>query len=464
VDDAKKQETNRQIDLLVVDDDAEFRGTVVRRFLRRGFAVQEAENGEQALELAGRRQFDVAIIDMMMPGMSGLEVLRRFKANHPDCGTIMLTGQATVESAVEAMKIGAYDYLRKPFALSELEVIIQKVYDHKRLEKENVQLRQVIQRDRSQSEMIGKSTAMKDVYRLIEKAAPTDKALLIQGESGTGKELVARAIHKASARADKPLVVINCAALPETLLESELFGHEKGAFTGAISAKQGLFELADGGTLLIDEIGEMPGSLQVKLLRVLEDGSMRRVGSLKERRVDVRILAATNRHMEEEVKAGRFREDLYYRINVLSLEVPPLRNRSGDIPLLVRHFLGEDWNIEPDAMNALEAYRWPGNVRQLVNAVDRAKILSDDQTIVRHDLPLDVTRGNPLGGDSKNGNDAALATVERTHIVEMLRRENGNKARTARLLGVNRRSLYRLIEKFDIQPTEFTVVESQPLN
>jgi len=449
-------DANRQIDLLVVDDDTEFRATVARRFLRRGFAVQEAENGEQALDLAGRRQFDVAIIDMMMPGMSGLELIRRFKANHPDCASIMLTGQATVESAVEAMKIGAYDYLRKPFALSELEVIIQKAYDHKRLEKENVQLKEMIQRTRMQSDMIGESTAMKEVYRLIEKTAPTDKAILIQGESGTGKELVARAIHRASARAENPLVVINCAALPETLLESELFGHEKGAFTGAISAKQGLFELADGGTLMIDEIGEMPGSLQAKLLRVLEDGSMRRVGSLKERRVDVRILAATNRRMEDEVKAGRFREDLYYRINVMSLEIPPLRERTGDIPLLAEHFLGPGWEITPEAMKILEAYPWPGNIRQLLNAIERAKILSDDNSIVKHDLPLDVTRDTSHDGDHRGRSDAALATVERAHIVDMLQREKGNKARTARLLGVNRRSLYRLIEKFEILPSEIS--------
>ncbi|REJ64830.1 MAG: sigma-54-dependent Fis family transcriptional regulator [Planctomycetota bacterium] len=445
---------NPQIDLLIVDDDDEFRASVARRFLRRGFAVQEAEDGETALDLAGRRQFDVAIVDMMMPGISGLELLRRFKAQHADCATIMLTGQATVESAVEAMKIGAFDYLRKPFALSELEVIIQKAFDHRRLEKENVQLKEVMHRTRGSHEIVGESSAMRDVFRLIDKAAPTDKALLIQGESGTGKELVARAIHRASTRSEKPLVIINCAALPETLLESELFGHEKGAFTGAVSAKPGLFELADRGTLLIDEIGEMPGSLQAKLLRVLEDGSMRRVGSLKERRVDVRLLAATNRNMETEVKSGNFREDLYYRINVMSLQIPPLRERPGDIRLLVEHFLGPQWQIEPEAMRAIEAYHWPGNVRQLQNALERAKILSDDNTIVKHDLPLDVTRGAAPDGEARPGSEAALATVERAHIVEVLRREKGNKARTARLLGVNRRSLYRLIEKFEITPAE----------
>jgi transcriptional regulator with PAS, ATPase and Fis domain len=300
--------------------------------------------------------------------------------------------------------------------------------------------------------MIGQSPAIQEIFRLIERAGPTDKAILIQGESGTGKELVARALHRRSLRADKSLVVINCAALPETLLESELFGHEKGAFTGAVAAKPGLFEMADGGTLFIDEIGELAGGLQAKMLRVLEDGSMRRIGSVKERRVDVRLLAATNRSMADEVKEGRFREDLYYRINVMALQLPPLRKRTGDIRLLVNQFLGPDWSLDPEALRSLESYDWPGNIRQLINALDRAKIMADDRLIRLENLPAEVAGGDRATNDwsetAAAGDD--LATFQRAHIIEILNRENGNKARAARALGVNRRSFYRLLNKHNI--------------
>jgi DNA-binding NtrC family response regulator len=375
-----------RIDLLVVDDDAEFRGTVVRRFSRRRFRVQDAAGGEEALDLFNRRQFDVAIVDMMMPGLSGLEVLSKLKADHPECEVIMLTGQGTIQTAVQAMKLGAYDYLTKPFPLAELEVVIQKAYERRLLSKENTQLKAVLKRTQPQWEMIGRSKAMQEVFRLIERAGPSDRAVLIQGESGTGKELVARALHRNSSRAEKPLVTINCAALPEQLLESELFGHEKGAFTGAAAAKIGLFEMADGGTLFIDELGEMPVSMQVKLLRVLEDGSLRRVGSIQERRVNVRLITATNRDLAKEVAQGRFREDLYYRVNLMSIDLPPLREREEDVALLVSKFLEPDWEITDDALDALAHYHWPGNVRQLMNVVERAKILADDRTIRIADL------------------------------------------------------------------------------
>ncbi|HET6883666.1 MAG TPA: sigma-54 dependent transcriptional regulator, partial [Pirellulales bacterium] len=385
----------------------------------------------------------------VMPGLSGLELLDKLKAGSPDCEIVMLTGQGPIETAVEAMKRGAYDFLTKPFPLTELEVVVQKAFEQRQLRKENRQLKAVLERNQPSSEILGRSTAIKEVLRLIERSGPTDKAILIQGESGTGKELVARALHRASQRAGKPMVVINCAALPETLLESELFGHEKGSFTGAVSSKQGLFELADGGTLMIDEIGEMPGSLQAKLLRVLEDGSFRRVGSLKECRVDVRLLAATNRNMADEVKAGRFREDLFYRINVMSLELPPLRQRSGDVPLLVAKFLGPGWEIEPQAMQALEAYSWPGNVRQLINVIERAKILADGKIVRWQDLPSEV-KSPTAGGHAFNGQSDKLEEIERAHVVDVMEREQGNKARAARALGINRRSLYRLLEKYGI--------------
>jgi DNA-binding NtrC family response regulator len=437
--------------LLIVDDDPEFRGTVARRFLRRGYRVAEASDGEEALGLAERTQFDVAILDLVMPGQSGIDVLKRLKESTPECETILLTGQGTVESAVEAMKNGAYDYLTKPFPLAELELLAQRAYERGQLGKENRQLKAVLGRIQRDSNIVGESAAMQAVFRVIERAGPTEKAILIQGESGTGKELVARALHNRSARADKPMVVINCAALPDTLLESELFGHEKGSFTGAVSAKPGLFEVADNGTLVIDEIGEMPGPLQAKLLRVLEDGSMRRVGSLKERRVNVRLLAATNRDLVEEVKEGRFREDLFYRINVMSLELPPLREREGDIPLLVAKFLGSDWEIAPDALAALEKFDWPGNVRQLINALDRAQIMADDHVIRLQDLPEDVSASVGQECQRAAAECEALSAIQRAHIVEVLKREEGNKARAARRLGVSRRSLYRLLDKYDIR-------------
>jgi DNA-binding NtrC family response regulator len=440
--------------LLLVDDDVEYRSSVARRFVRRGFQVQEASSGEEALDLAERRQFDVVVLDMVMPGMSGLDVLEKLRASNPECEIIMLTGQATVETAVEAMKKGAYDYLTKPFPLAELEVLIEKAYERRKLSKENMQLKAVLGRSEPSSDIIGRSPAMREVFRLIERAGPTDKAILIQGESGTGKELVARALQRQSLRADKPLVVINCAALSETLLESELFGHEKGAFTGAVAAKPGLFEIADGGTLFIDEIGELAGNLQAKLLRVLEDGSMRRVGSVKERHVNVRLLAATNRDMTEEVNAGRFREDLFYRINVMSLQLPPLREREGDIRLLIQRFLGADWRIDDEALHAMEAYGWPGNVRQLINAIERAKILADDKTIQLFDLPAEITRPRTPGHAQPSVNGDRLEDLERAHVVEILTRERGNKARAARALGVNRRSLYRILEKYHITEEE----------
>ena len=450
--------TEASIDLLVVDDDHEFRDTLKNRFSRHGFAVQVAANGDEALGLAARRNFDVAIFDIMMPGMNGLELLSRFKTTHPECEVILLTGQGSIETAVEAMKLGAYDYLQKPFPLKELEAVASKASERRHLRKENTQLKALLQRTEAPSDMIGQSPAMQEVFRLIQRAGPSDKAILILGESGSGKELVARALHRASRRADKPMVVINCAALPETLLESELFGHEKGSFTGAVNAKPGLFEVADGGTLFIDEIGELPGSLQAKLLRVLEDGSLRRIGSIQERRVNVRLLAATNRNLAREVDAKRFREDLFYRINVMSLELPPLREREGDIGLLVDHFLGPGWEIEPEALAAMERYAWPGNVRQLINAIERAKILADSETIHVKDLPREVTAPPP---EPQQHNGAPplesiddLAAIQRSKVVEVLRREAGNKSKAARVLGIDRRKLYRLLERYSIADAE----------
>jgi DNA-binding NtrC family response regulator len=438
------------LSLLVVDDDDSLRSDMADFFSRQGHRVAQCADGEQALELAEQQSFDVVVLDLVMPGRSGMEVLSQLKERNAECEVVVLSGEATVERAVEAMKLGAREVLTKPISLKELDRLVRKAHDTGQLRKENQQLKAALKRQQGPTHIIGKSPAMQAVFRLIERVGPTDKPILVQGESGTGKELVARALHDASHLADKPLVVINCAALPDTLLESELFGYEKGAFTGAVGMKQGLFEVADGGTLFIDEIGELAGELQAKLLRVLEDGTLRRVGSVKERRVHVRLIAATNRDLQEEVRAKRFREDLYYRINVLTLELPPLRQRAGDLRLLVEHFAGAEWQVDPEVIPTLERYSWPGNVRQLQNAIDRAKILADDDHIRVENLPPEIVASATERPVIPSSGDVDLDTLTRQHIVTTYTRHGGNKARTARALGIGRRTLYRLLEKYAI--------------
>ena len=444
--------------LLIVDDDLEFRSGIARRLNRQGNTVREAENGNAALAVLHQHSFEVALLDLAMPGMNGLELLPRLKEIAPHCEVVMLTGEASVESAVSAMKLGAFDYIRKPCPFGELEQLLERAWEHHRLGRENEQLRQVIGRTAPSAEIIGTSLEIQRVLRLIEKVAPTDSPVLVLGESGTGKELVARAVHQRSGRASKPMVTINCAALQESLLESELFGHEKGAFTGATTSKPGLFEVADGGTLFIDELGELAPSLQAKLLRVLEDGHMRRVGATREQRVDVRIIAATNRNLAEDVAARRFREDLFFRINVLSIDLPPLRNRRDDIPLLTNHFLiklGRDWTLDDGAMNALQHYSWPGNVRELHNVIERASILADESHITPTELPHQISHQSPdaLASTAIEDTDN-LEERERLHVKRVLERENWNRNRTAEALGINRRSLYRLIQKHGLSPRQ----------
>ncbi len=458
---AEFDEKCKSPDLLLVDDDDELREDMARYFSRNGYNVSECGDAERALEFTDQRVFDVVILDMMMPGMSGLELLEKLNQRGSESAFVMLTGQGTIETAVEAMKLGAREFLTKPVSLKELNRLVQKSLESTRLEKENKQLKAVIKQQSSSvcTDIIGESPKMQAVFRLIERTAGSNSPILIQGESGTGKELVARALHANSLLVDKPLVVINCAALPETLLESELFGHEKGAFTGAVSTKQGLFEIADGGTLFIDEFGELAGPLQAKLLRVLEDGTLRRVGSVKERRVNVRLIAATNRDMEEEVAAGRFREDLYYRINVLTINLPPLRERPGDIELLLKHFAGDEWDYEPAVLTLFNRYSWPGNVRQMQNAVQRAKMLAEDETIRVEYLPPEIVRGAASTDAPSPGTQCDLDTLNKLHIEETYARHKGNKARTARALGIGRRTLYRLIEKHNIEPPKEVMAE-----
>ena len=445
------------IALLIVDDETDFRHQAVSFFKRLGFQVDQAEDGEEALNVSTNRKFDVVVLDIHMPEMSGITVLEQLMKQDPAPKVIMLTGGGTIEHAVESMKKGAYDFVTKPAKLEELQRLVVRASSAHKLERENRQLKAVLQLNTPNHQMIGQSEQMQEVIRLVERTASSDKPVLIQGESGTGKELVARAIHQASPLSDKPLVVVNCAALAEQLLESELFGHEEGSFTGAIAMKQGLFELADGGTLFIDEFGEMSSGLQVKLLRVLQDGTMRRVGSVTEQRVKVRVIAATNRDLEKEVAEKKFREDLFYRINVLGIHVPPLRNRFGDIPRLAKFFAGPDWTISDDVMNRLESYSWPGNIRQLQNAFERAKVLAEEDKIELQNLPHAILQTSQVAGTTcsnesvTSGTELDLETLNRMHVEETYYRCKQNKTKTARALGISRRSLYRLLEKFGIE-------------
>ncbi|MFK7736216.1 MAG: sigma-54-dependent transcriptional regulator [Pirellulaceae bacterium] len=452
------------ISLLIVEDDADFRDSCSRWMQRKGHSVAAAAGGAEALGLCERQHFDVGIFDMNMPGMSGIELLERVRESASDLEVIILTGQGTIESAVQAMKFGAGDYLTKPCPLADLEHHCRLAYERVKLRRENVRLKAAIAHTSKPSTLIGESSPMVAVRRLIERIGPTDKPVLITGESGTGKEVVAKAIHDASLLSKMPFVTVNCAALPEQLVESELFGHQKGAFTGATSEKPGLFEVADGGTLFIDELGEMPLSVQPKLLRTLEDGSLRRIGSHKERKVNVRIVTATNRNLSQEVRSGNFREDLYYRVNVLPIPLPPLRERKGDVDLLLERFLPQPWVVDEKALDVLRNYRWPGNVRELINVIQRATILADGDEITIDDLPRELVdslattspadlAASSLSSTSPGGSGAepdgdSLDSMAKSHVLAVLEKNKGNKAQTARALGIHRRKLYRLLERF----------------
>jgi DNA-binding NtrC family response regulator len=451
--------------LLVVDDDEQLRQLLARRFERQGMAVTAAASGAEALDKAGRARCDVALLDLHLPDMTGIELLGKLKADQPELEALMLTAHGSMETAILAMKQGAYDYLTKPFHLPELEVHVQKAYEKVRMARRERQWIEQLNYESPRYRLIGSGPAMQRVVQLIEKVAPTEATVLVRGASGTGKELVARAVHHNSPRRDRPLVTINCAALQETLLESELFGHEKGAFTGAVQAKAGLVEVAEGGTLFIDEIAEMAGGLQAKLLRVLEDGHFRRVGSTREARADVRVIAATNKVLHEEMQAGRFREDLYYRLNVVTIELPPLRERRQDIPELVEHFLTTRQigptraRLAPEALQAVLRYDWPGNVRELANVLERAQILSEDHLITLDDLPEGLVEGVPAAAA---GDPDSLRAVERRHVQGILKREKGNKVRAAKVLGISRRALYRLIAKHGLEGGEPLAADSPP--
>jgi DNA-binding NtrC family response regulator len=444
--------------LLVVDDEVELMTALCESLRDEGFEAAGFADPAAGLAAMGAGEFDVLLSDLMMPGTDGISLLRQSLQIDPNLVGIIMTGQGTIQTAVEAMKSGAFDYILKPFRLQQILPVLVRAMEVRRLRVENVRLKRIVERLSFESpryHIVGLSPAISKVLQMIEKVAAVDATVLVRGESGTGKELVARALHGNSPRKDKPLVSVNCATLQENLLESELFGHERGAFTGADKAKPGLFEVAEGGTLFIDEVAEMSPGLQAKLLRVLEDGHYRRVGNTQERRADVRVVAATNKPLEEEQKAGRFREDLYFRLNVISITLPPLRDRREDIPMLVEHLLRTrqvgrvPYSVDPATMTLLCRYNWPGNVRELANVLERAQILAEGSVITPDDLPENLTAAAPPAAAAPESPDA-LEAVERRHVEEMLARSGGNKVRAAKSLGVSRRSLYRLIDKYGL--------------
>jgi DNA-binding NtrC family response regulator len=449
----------RSIRVLVADDESRLRELLVRELGRKGHEVEGVSDGEAALARLRDAAYDIVILDMKMPRKEGIEVLRELSAfpEHPQ--VIVMTGFQEVATAVEAMKLGAYDYLTKPTKIEELDVVIRKAAEKGQLLRDNHALRAHAAGAAPFAGILTKSPRMHDVMRVVERVAPTDSAVLVLGESGTGKELVARAIHERSQRAQRPFVPIHCGALPREVLESELFGHEKGAFTGAIAAKPGLIDLADGGTLLLDEIGEMEPDSQVKLLRALETGMFFRVGSTRPRTVDVRIVASTNRDLAEAMKSGEFRQDLYYRINTITVTLPALRERPEDIALLAQHFVEANAaygakRLSAAALAALEAYPWPGNVRELLHAIERAVILSRGEEIQPSDLPPEVlgaTAPPPVVGMG----GGSLETMERQHIVATLRQVSGHRGKAAALLAIDPKTLYRKIIGYQIRPEEF---------
>jgi DNA-binding NtrC family response regulator len=455
--------------VLVVDDEVELMRALCDALTGEGFAPTGLSDPREAVETFRGGDFDVLLTDLMMPHMDGIQLLKAALETDPQVVGIVMTGHGTIPTAVEAMKAGAYDYVLKPFKIQGLLPVLRRGLEVRRLRLENVRLRQYVEAltfESSRYTLIGAGPGMRRVVQLIEKVAPTDATVLVRGPSGSGKELVARAIHRNSSRRDRPLVTINCAAMQEALLESELFGHEKGAFTGAVAAKRGLFEVADGGTLFIDEVAEMSPGMQAKLLRVLENGSYRKVGGTEEHAADVRVIAATNKPLEEEQKAGRFREDLFHRLNVFCIPLPALRERREDVPALVEHFLATRQlgkvrcAVDPEAMAALVAYGWPGNVRELANVIERAQILAENNRITPDDLPESVTAFVPPPATKPGGAPAAapahppgsLRAAERRHVEAALRQAHGNKVKTAKALGISRRALYRMIDKHGLQP------------
>jgi len=438
--------------ILVVDDEYSVRDSLYNWFRKDGFDVRAVENAREALKAMQDHAFDVVFLDIKMPGMDGMELQEHIHRIDPEIAVIMITAFASVETAVRALKAGAFDYVTKPIEPDELSHLVLRAMEQRRLRKENVQLREKIDELVSVDTIIGDSPAMRKVMELVQHVATTDATVLILGESGTGKELIARAIHANSQRRYFPIVPVNCGALPESLLESELFGHEKGAFTGAQHRRKGKIEMADGGTLFLDEVGVIDQKMQVDLLRVLETKELMRIGGTRSIKVNFRVVCATNENLENAVEEGRFREDFYYRINVFTIEVPPLRARRSDIPLLANHFLERlakqmdkrITGISPEAMSLLMAHDWPGNVRELSNAIERAMVVGKPPLIQPEDLPLRTTKASAITPAE------SAAEVEKRHFAAVLERTDWNITRAAEVLQVDRATVYNKIKKYDL--------------
>ena len=443
--------------ILIVDDEAAVRHSLTSWFKKDGHLVQAAENATEALRILQHDHFDVALLDIKMPGMDGMELLEHVRRIDPKLAVIMITAFASVETAVQSLKVGAFDYVTKPIDPDELSHLVLRALEQRRLREENVQLRETIDDLVGGDTIVGDSPQMQRVLDLVRHVAKTDATVLIRGESGTGKELVARAIHANSRRRYFPIVPVNCGALTETLLESELFGHERGAFTGAQYRRKGKVEMADGGSLFLDEVGAIPPKMQVDLLRVLETKELTRIGGTRPLQVDFRTICATNEDLEKAVEEGRFREDFYYRINVFTIEIPPLRDRRSDIPDLARHFVQHFarqmdkriTEISPQAMELLESHDWPGNVRELANAIERAMVVGAPPAIRPDDLPF-LRRPKAV----TVGDGASLADMEKQHVAAVLERTGWNITRAAEILQVDRVTVYNKIKKYDLQRDE----------
>ena len=454
----------------VIDDEPIIHEILGELLTSEGYTIELSSNGEEALKKQPEFEFDLTLLDLLMPGMDGITVLKKLKKIDPSAVIIIITAYASVESAIEAMKIGAFDYIQKPFKHDELLLTIKRAISHKKLQEENVRLKDELKKKFRFENIIGKSQVMQDVFELINASAPTRSTILVQGESGTGKELVARAIHQHSDRSNAPFIIVNSGSLPPDLLESHLFGHVKGAFTGAVSHKKGLFEAADKGTLFLDEISSLNIETQAKLLRVIQDREFMHLGGTNTIRVDVRIVAATNTDLEELITQKVFREDLFYRLNVIKIELPPLRNRRGDIPLLVKHFLqvySQENNkkidsISEDVMKVLENYNWPGNIRELENFIERGVVLTKTSAISRESLPpflLSFQNENQNSFSSSAGKGSLkdeLHTFQRKTIIEALRRSDGIQKNAAALLDVKPTTLNEMIKRLKISTIEYS--------